>query len=282
MTNPTDNTWKIARLSTAKASLAATGLAALVLLSPNQSQALQITYDLRINAAQSPGLVIDPLDSKHIVSYGGPGSVIAFDLFLQLNGADNNSANDGLLQAYGSFVSTGSLLGTFRGDQGTTATQLSNVDPFKGGISQSGFQADLDGDTDLDVGQLATTGPASGTPWFIAIGNGNAVQFPVSGAGNATEFLIGRTTFTLGANALSSQSAAFKFVPRIKTDGLAAQKTLHKFTLDGAAFSITGDNSQLAVGRDVGPMIPEPATFGMVFLGAMYLVGFRRLGLKRA
>ena len=56
----------------------------------------------------------------------------------------------------------------------------------------------------------------------------------------------------------------------------------HKFTLDGTAYKLTGGNSEIQVqGVTVGYLVPEPSAIGMLLLGAVGLVGFRRSALRR-
>ena len=62
-------------------------------------------------------------------------------------------------------------------------------------------------------------------------------------------------------------------VPRNKTVG--AGQTLHQFTLDGMAFQLRGNSTEIAVsGVILG--FPEPSAFGMMLCGAVGLAGFRR------
>lgn len=271
-------------------SLAAAGLAITACFVPASSQAVQLTYEMRVNpVGTTAGVVIAP-DFKSAVA-NAPGDVIALSLFAIFNNGDGNNANDGLTQTNGSFTSAnGGLQGNLRGDTNFVLngqTQQNNVTGFTAGVSQSGFSfSDLDADGDLDVGNTAlTTGSYNPAPWFIAVGGSGAggTTFGTGASTAPTTLLIGATTFTLGASALANQSTLVNYVPRIKTDGTVGQRNLHKFVLDGAIVSLAGnDATNLAVGTPVTlSLIPEPSAFGMVLLGAMGLVGFRRYGGKR-
>ncbi len=269
-------------------SLAAAGLAITACFVPASSQAMQLTYEIRVNpVGTSAGVTIAP-DFKSAVA-NAPGDVIALSLFAILNNANGNNADDGLTQTNGSFTSNnGGLQGNLRGDTNFVAggnTQQNNVAGFQAGVSQSGFSFNnIDGDGDLDVGSLVQTGSFNPAPWFIAVGGTGAggTTFGTGATTSATTLLIGATTFTLGASALANQSTLVNYVPRIKTDGTIGQRNLHKFVLDGAIVSLAGNDANLAVGTPVTlSLIPEPSAFGMVLLGAMGLVGFRRYGGKR-
>jgi hypothetical protein len=159
-----------------------------------------------------------------------------------------------------------------RGDTGTTATQTNNTPGFNQGVAQSGFQADLDADTDKDVGSLANTGSPSPTPWFIASSGLNTVFGSGAGTGN-TEFLIGTTTFTVGGTTGSTQ---INYIPRVKTDGFGSSQQTEQFTVDGTNFSVRGDDPSLSVGTAVTVGVPEPTTLGLVASGSLLLLSRRR------
>ena len=63
----------------------------------------------------------------------------------------------------------------------------------------------------------------------------------------------------------------------------AARASWARFTTDGTSFQYNYDNVNLAVGADViiNPNIPEPSAIGMLLLGSIGLVGFRRSALRR-
>ncbi len=236
---------------------------------PSQSNALQLTFELRANpVGTSPGVVLSP-DFRQVLS-AGPNSVIALELYAVVNGVDANNTNDAFLLTHGSFLSAGAD-GSF-----STGLGANNVAPFNGGVAQSGVLANLDADPGLELGSLATIGTPAPLPWFIATTSGAPV-FGTAGAGGTTAFLIGRTTYTLAGDA--SGQVSLSYLARNKTDGLAAQQTLHRFTLDNVAFSLRGNSPEI-VSSQFLVTVPEPSAFGMVMLGALGLVGFRRLGVK--
>ncbi len=247
----------------------ALGLTISTLMLPAQSDALQLTFEMRINPiGNSPGVLISP-DFKS--AQAQPGNVLSIDIYAVVNGANASNTDDGFLLTHGSFLSAGPATGDF------STSPSNNVAPFNGGVAQSGVLANLDNDPDLELGSLLTIGTPSPLPWFIATTSGAPVMGTV-GAGGPTAFIIGHTTFTLAAGATGQ--AQLTYAPRNKTDGLAAQKTIHKFTLDGVAFSLLGNSPEI-VSSPFLVVVPEPSAFGMVLLGAMGLIGYRRVSGRK-
>ena len=252
--------------------LALAGLALAACLVPVPSQALQLTYELRIDpATTTPGLQISA-DFKSVQALAA-GNVIGVQLYAIVNNGNALHTDDAFQQGYGSFVSggAGTVKGDFRGDvNGQPKTQVNNVAPFNYVVAQSGFQNDLDGDGDLDLGSFSTGNPPV-LPWFGAISNQTPTQIPGTGGGaTPTEFLLGQATFTI--TDFSGASTPLNFVPRNKV-GLSAN--LHIFRLDGTDVSLPGNSAQLAT-SGVLVMVPEPSALGMVLLGASGLAGWRR------
>jgi len=203
-------------------------------------------------------------------------------LYAILNNGDGNSANDGFQNVQGSFVSSGALLGNLRGDPNFVAggqTLQNNVPGASAGIAQAGFSFDLDGDGDLDTGDIANhTLGTNPEPWFRAVGG--------AGAGGTTfgsSVLIGETTFTLSSGVQIGTNTLVNFTPRqFTTGGSLAQRKLNKFLLDGVSFSLTSDDPNIGVGAAVNiTTVPEPSAIGMLMLGTLGLVGFRRSAVRR-
>jgi hypothetical protein len=218
-------------------------------LVPNASFAVWLTYEMRVDPAGcSPGVSVSA-DRKSAAAKA-PGDIVALDIFATVAGANAVSTDDGFSSGEGSFASTGALLGILRGDPaGTQFTLQNNLHPFAGNSAHSGFQADLDGDGDLDVGSFSKDSNALDSPWFSADseGSGNVTLGSAEGA----RFLIGHTTFTVGATATVGQLTAVNFIPRVRITGTTSQKQLHKITLDGVATNVAGDDPNIAVGTPV-------------------------------
>ena len=292
-----------------KSVFTAASIALVALFAPEQSQALQLTYELRVDpATTTPGVVIQDI---HTAIATQPGQVIGLQIYAVIHGAEAvpSPLNDGFTQAhlslisgtYNGFVANtstgGSLVGNFRGDPATSplvasnATKTNNAPGFRGLVAQSGYNGngtvsslDTPADTGLDIGSFETGGPLV-LPWFIAVSDNNTSPTLGTAANlNAvgdTEFLIGTTTFTLALNSTLGQSTPLSIVPRNRTNGGVNGPLVHKFRLDGTDFTLAGNSPQIAeIGVNLS-LAPEPSAIGMVLLGAMGLVGFRRSGLRR-
>ncbi len=221
-------------------------LAGMVGLAVSSAQgAVLITFDVRAMGG-----------AKEVIA--GPGEVVQLELWAIVANLNVTMADDGFKASQGSLVSTGTLLGTIRGDEpGTTATKTNNVSPFAESGAQSGFQYDLDMDGDLDVGSYDTGGPTI-LPWFIA------TSAPAETLGHA-EILIGRFTFTVEGGLGETD---IQYVPRNRTSGTNTQKQLHIFQSDGTEYKLVGSSTQIGTGEPL-VIMPEPATIALLGLGGL-------------
>src|SRR4051812_37852957 len=115
------------------------------------------------------------------------GQVVSFDVFVTVTGKDANGANDALQIVTGSLLSSnisgGSALGNIL---------VHPVTPFNASGSANGTQGDLDGDTDLDIGN----NDLSSVSGDLAVRSaGPTTDGTVSGASNT--FKIATGTFTV-------------------------------------------------------------------------------------
>ena len=79
---------------------------------------------------------------------------------------------------------------------------------------------------------------------------------------------------------------------RPRTSGATGSKFYNNFTVNGVAnnYSYKGSTSTNTIDNAFGfsgvaitlAVVPEPSAFGMVLIGALGLVGFRRLGFRRS
>jgi hypothetical protein len=115
----------------------------------------------------------------------------------------------------------------------------------------------------------------------VAVGGNGDLQTVVGvGAGvDATSFMIGETTFTLGPNIIPLSSTAINFRLREFTSGLNSNYV--RFRQDTQDFNLLWNNAQVSVGADVLIVAPEPSAIGMLLLGTLGLVGFRRSAFRR-
>ena len=97
---------------------------------------------------------------------------------------------------------------------------------------------------------------------------------------NGFEFLMGTITLSL-TNITPTGTASLNWViPPFTT---AANRGQIAQWTDGndAVSSGSGQFAGMSVGAPILISVPEPSAFGMVLLGGMGLIGFRRLGLRR-
>ncbi len=239
-------------------------LAAVTLLIPAHSGAVQLTVEMLASAdGSSSGVVISP-DGRS--AFALPGQTVGVDIFAVVHGANASNTDDGFLLTHGSFLSVGPAFGNY-------SVAGNNVAPFNGGVSQPGVLANLDGDPGLELGSLATTGTPAPLPWFIATTSGTTVM-GTQGSGGLTAFRIGHTTYTLTSDATGDVDLSYS--PRTKLDSLIAPQQLHKFTLDGTAWQLRGDNLQIAT-TSLHVATPEPSAGILALLGLIGLIGFPRL-----
>jgi len=247
---------------------------------PSATQAVPLTLDLRINAASQVG------DGAKNIQFPTLNQVITLDLYGIIENGDANRTNDGVQSIEGSLASLGGAVrGNFRSDTGAPATQTNNVSPFKFVTAQSGIQSDLDGDGDLDIGSSITTGSFSPDPFWRAVSDtGTSPQLGTGTTGDQ-EFLLGQILFTV-TNA-AGNSTSLNFTPRLRTDGGVSGPRLQKFRVDGIDYSVNGVGAgvknlstvvtgTLAIGSDVVLLAPEPASLGLLGIGAVALLRRRK------
>lgn len=248
-----------------------------------QSQAVQLTFDLR--ATSTTGGTID---SGKTVNGAANGTVITVQLFAIINGLDATQLNDGILSGGGSFLSLGSLAGTtgtWLAFDGTatygTAVNTDAAPAFRGALSQNGSLAATDttfGGFELGRDNAAVDAATpSPNPYFKYVSNAvPTATFGTQAIAGTTEFLLGTKTFRIDTAVTSSIS--LQFAGRNTT---ALSKEI-KFTLDGVAKTFNGTDANIGYGTAITiAAVPEPSAFGMLALGALGLVGFRRMGLRR-
>ena len=154
-------------------SLAAAAMAALVSSSVYATPGFFV--DLRVHGTGGKEATVGHL-----------GDVVYLDLFATVTGADSNPSNDGLTCLSGAFQSsTGGLLGNLLG--------LTPPAPFDGRAGL-GRQFDLDGDGDMDVGDL---NPANDFNFYYPY----ATDFALNQPGG---FYVGKAQFTITSLAQAS------------------------------------------------------------------------------
>jgi len=275
--------------------------AAAVVMTTATSHALLLTFDLRavhegvLATDQGVNGTSPTIDVSNPHAPVGSGGRLILQLFAVFNGVDGN---DAFQFTQGSVVSVGATGDFLLPNAGTLRSTVdgalsNNVPNFNASTSRSGnpTEASLSyggtADGVLDIGDLATNNTLTSSPvqWFTA--DSGPSSFPVP-SGN--EVLIGEFALTIGP-AVHSGQVGFQYFMRPRNTGSITIQRIQKFTNDGAVYSLnfqgvgtkdgaafTDANAFAAAGIMV--TVPEPSAFGMVLLGALGLVGFRRIGFR--
>jgi len=250
-----------------------------------QTASANITFDLR---------AVSPEDLTGKSARIQSGAVVQLELWAQLTNAAPVNNIYGVQTVLGAIVSSNAI-----GLTGSIAP-MSFPSVFNAAaIVGVNNEFSLPADGIMDLGTSSTTA-VTGFPKARkdpAVGGeavqGAATQFATNNqpAGatfhaipNGFEFLMGTTTLTLSDVPVGYAGGAtlnWK-IPGFTSAALRGQ--IAAWT-DGDNFPNTGSgqNAEMFVGAPIALVaIPEPSAFGMVLLGAMGLVGFRRLGVRRS
>ncbi len=262
-----------------KSSLATLTLAATALAVGISAAQADIVFDMRATGATGGAT----LSGNKLVNLDGSnalGSTVTFTIFAVLTGADNLLTNETFNQAM--FAARSAGVGGTKNIKGNFSNPVLTPGVFDQGAKQVGNLVDINGDGDIDLGSTVTNAIAGyiiplSTASRTVLDGGSPVGL------NTVEFALETFTFTvtgvLDNNSLVKTSVN-TFIPTL-TAALNAQRALYK--LDNV--SKTGSSAPIPIsGADVLVQlsVPEPSAFGMLALGALGLVGFRRMGLRRA
>lgn len=286
--------------STMKYILAA---AAAALLTSQSAMAL-LTFDLRAPVINGAGVVSN--GTKTVTVLEG-NSVVTLDLWAVATGTDLNALNDGLGSTAGGMILSGPTAPTLGGInrdtlvagnlglngvsaslQGNLApVGLVNVNPNWGAGSvqaTAGTARDLNGDGFADIGGSTSSNTGLGFVVLNAGGQKLAGGAPYNPGdfnllANGVEFRVASYTFTITGGVASASTAVNFAVANFSSLNNNARAI---WTKDGAG-TTNGASAQLAVAGIVNiSVVPEPSAFGMLAIGALGLVGFRRMGLRRS
>lgn len=288
-----------------KSILAGSGILALGI----QNASAGLVFDLR--AVTGGGAIAA---SSKSVSVNEGASTVTLDLWVQIIGANALSTDDGLLSIAGGMIITPGVFGNVTGVTmdasvtgntgagtvlGLTNTLVGNLAPGNTGqadttkfglvapwdtssTSKGGVQRQVTGDSSLDISGSTT---ATGSGYINA--NAGATQNATSGLtpainfnliANGVEFRVGTYTFSIGAGVSGNTTGVNYAVPSLGALNNAARAS---WTKDGAAGQ-NGASANLSVAAPIViTVVPEPSAFGMLALGALGLVGFRRMSLRR-
>jgi hypothetical protein len=252
-----------------------------------------LTFDLRV-ASITPGMGL--VSGPKNVNPGAIGADITVELWAVVTGADANNTNETLTSVLGSItsgpgpnanpgnldsgVAGNSALGLLPNEIRGNLTNVVLARWRATGTTSDGLNIDLDGDGDLDAGNNNLAGTTS---FIVANGGGqqtggtDGVDF--NQLANGREWKITIATFHVQDILTPSAQVGLNWVAPRFTSALN-ENARGSFLTDGV--TRTGADAQIAVGAPVLVQVPEPTAFGMVLLGAMGLIGFRRLGVRKS
>lgn len=244
-----------------------------------------LTYDLRATEISGDVSGLARVESPKFVSGVTANSVVTLDVWVQITTPTGAGVFGYQASVFDAFSSNGgSILGTFGVFTPISPWDISAV---------AGTPTDLDADGDLDLGtNTANTTNGSPKPRASAQlttatnpGLFAPVNIPAIGE-SGFEFKVGTLTFRMTAPGIADPTIPIGLDTRSHTAIMAAgalKNGAALFTEGG-----TAKNGSTGVFRSGGAVqltvipVPEPSAFGMVLLGAMGLVGFRRMGLRRS
>lgn len=237
-----------------------------------QNATAAFVWDLR--ATSKNGIAVTAAESKAVNVQ--VGDVLQFDMFAMVTGLNTNlpTPDEGFQSGLGKVIATGN------GVAGNMSAPVLSSNFTAGSV---GTVQDLNSDGFADIGSTAaTTSSTVGNmfPRFTTNGAFDLTGTPIN-AGLGKEFNLFHFTYTV-VNAAAG-TASIQFTQQLTTVINSAT-----FQVDGV--TVTSKNIGLPVGTNattngapviLSVVVPEPSAFGMLALGALGLVGFRRIGLRR-
>lgn len=236
-----------------------------------QNASAAFIWDLR--ATHKNGVPLDPTQAKAIPTVLA-GDTLEIGLWAVISGL--TAAPEGFQSGIGKTIST--HFGGAGGNQGSPVYEPLFVPPS----NTLPTRQDLNGDGFFDLGITNTTVNNISGSWFPRTPTSPLFETAGTPVPNGTEFKLFHFTYTV-INPGVDGGVTLEFRQQLTT------------IINSAAFSV--DGSGLIASKNIGqpatanattyglPItvgVPEPTAFGMVVVGAMSLLGFRRLGVRRS
>ena len=236
-----------------------------------QDASASLTYDLRAVSVVGSGTVTNTKTIEGIRA----GDIVNFDLYLLIPDTTASTADDQYqfshfsVQTGGSNNVVGNLGSSFTGNTATSGVALT---PTFNNTAQAGnFAVDLNADGRTDVGD---TNLAATAGW---------IKPRASALTPGGSFYVG--TLQLKVSSVADiNAAAVMTVNYVLPTATTIAGTNHALFKDNNVNKTSSSgvfviNSAVSISAIAA--VPEPSAFAMVALGALGLVSFRRLGLRR-
>jgi len=266
----------------------------------SSARAALMTYDMRALPTTGTTSVKNNYNNQTKAVPVTIGQVVTMDMWAVISmGTDGDQATDGLHVTEGSFRS---FVNTLKVDAGPANA----ITPWDG-VFQAGAVQDVDADGDKDLGDITYTGNPTGAPnasaWFGASNGTNPARgFSTQDNGLDTAYTrISRMTFTVTGG---SGSTSVNFVPRLVSTS-TSQDLRTKYLVDDIYYQVDANGNgtascyfntsqgascgslgtttvnvtgALGIGNPVAlnAPVPEPATLGLIGIGAAALLRRRQ------
>lgn len=261
-------------------------LAIAALVGVNSSASASVMYDVRATAVN--GVPLPAAFAKG----GFPLAIndtVTFTVYADVTGAAGNGGAEGFQAGFFSLLSTTAAGGTSGAFVAGTVLPAFATGAFNGGTLTD---TNSDGINDR-IGGQRTIAAQSTAPFDITVRSGTTPKYDGTPIPDGMEFALSTADFHI---LVLGDLLSVNVAPSIFLSGIGASKfsaTWAEDTTGGtASANRVGGFQTLAqsaanTGRiDIGApvqfqSVPEPSAFGMVLLGAMGVVGARRLGVRR-
>jgi hypothetical protein len=264
-------------------------MAGAVMAGLGAAQALaSLTVDLRVTGVTGGGTKVD---AKNVTGVA-VGSVVTMAVWAMVTGSAGNSTA-GIAQCLqsrgGSFLSgNGGLPGTLN-IQGSATQGI--LGPWRGLSFSAGFQSDLDGDGDIDIGSNnegdAANFFSARSPKMIgpqSNADGLTPGLSVNTIAGGWEYLLSFVRFTVGPNNNGSTTVNFRnnhaHTGAVWAENATETEDQGSFTY-GGGITLAPDTGVEAVGtpvniNGVAGVTPEPASLGLIGFAGLGLLARRR------
>jgi len=225
-----------------------------------------LTFDLRAATITHNGGGAVPVGDAKNVNVEAL-DLITLELYAQVTGVGGGT------EGYQTML-TGGVVATANGPIGGAFESPSIATAFNGTSAAPGTLQDLNADSRIDLGSNNTSfvqgQHVTAAANAMVIGNSTGVS----------EFKLFTVSYRVASSPVPTSSIALSF-RMINVGGLGNELV---WSEDGVTKSLKDPNTGFSTSGYTVTLtaVPEPSAFGMVLVGALGLVGFRRLGFRRS